>query len=50
MIYVNICLFSFWFQQQASEKSGPEQQQTGKVVECFKNTCLEHSSGKQVNW
>ena len=25
-------------------------QQTGRVVECSKSTCLEHSTGKQVHW
>lgn len=25
-------------------------QKTEKVMACFKNTCLEHSKGKQVHW
>uniref|UniRef100_A0AAR2INC0 Transmembrane protein 63A n=1 Tax=Pygocentrus nattereri TaxID=42514 RepID=A0AAR2INC0_PYGNA len=31
-------------------KLGQGQQKTGKVEECSKNTCLEHSTGEQVNW
>lgn len=30
--------------------TGEEKKKTGKVEECSKNTCLEHSIGKQVHW
>lgn len=32
-----------------SDEFGQEQQKTGKVIECLKNTSLSHSTGKQVN-
>lgn len=28
----------------------PKKQMTGKLVECSKNNCLQHFTGKQVNW
>ncbi|KAJ0005972.1 hypothetical protein NQD34_015866 [Periophthalmus magnuspinnatus] len=33
-----------------SYKAGKGQQKNGKVEECLKYTCLEHSTGEQLNW